>query len=278
MQQLKNQIESWYEEHPPNAPAEFKDLFQRFLDLLNRGIVRPAEPIDDHWQVNTWVKKGILLGFRYGSLQEYAQAAPFSFFDKHTYPLKPICLEDKIRLVPGGSSVRSGSYLAAGVVIMPPAYINVGAFVDEETMIDSHALVGSCAQVGRRVHISAAAQIGGVLEPIGSQPVIIEDDVLVGGNCGIYEGTRVGKGAVLGAGTILTRSIPVYDLIHERVLRGNREQPLLIPDNAVVVAGSRPIHSNPFALREQLQVQCAIIIKYRDANTNRATALESILR
>ncbi len=246
--------------------------------MLNCGQVRAAEPCGAEWRVNTWVKKGILLGFRYGVMEQNLTESGFPFFDKNTYPLRPLTLADRVRIVPGGSSVRSGCYLAPGVVMMPPAFVNVGAYVDQDTMIDSHALVGSCAQIGKNVHISAAAQIGGVLEPIGSQPVIVEDGVLVGGNCGIYEGTRVGKGAVLGSGTILTRSIPVYDLVNEKVLRGHAQDPLTIPENAVVVSGSRAIKSNEFARQQNLHLYCAIIVKYRDAQTDRSVALESDLR
>jgi 2,3,4,5-tetrahydropyridine-2,6-dicarboxylate N-succinyltransferase len=278
MQAIQTFMESMFEQKPNIAPHDFENIFLHFIELLNKGTVRAAEPDGPIWRVNSWVKKGILLGFRYGTLQEFSLETGFSFFDKHTYPLKPLTLADKVRIVPGGSSARSGSYLAPGVVIMPPAYINVGAYVDSDSMIDSHALVGSCAQVGRHVHVSAAAQIGGVLEPIGAQPVIVEDGVLIGGNCGVYEGTRICKGAVLGAGTILTRSIPVYDLVNEKILRGSLQEPLTIPENAVVVAGSRPIQSNRFAQEEHLHLQCAIIVKYRDANTDRATALESTLR
>jgi len=275
---MQNQFETWFEEKPAQAPAEFERIFAHFLEQLNRGTIRAAEPVADHWRVNTWVKKGILLGFRYGQLRACQPQEPFTYFDKHTLPLKPLTLGDEVRMVPGGSSARSGCYLAPGVVVMPPAYVNIGAYVDSHTMLDSHSLVGSCAQVGSRVHVSAAAQIGGVLEPIGAQPVIIEDDVLIGGNCGIYEGTRVSKGAVLGAGTILTRSIPVYDLVHETILRAGSQEPLTIPENAVVVPASRPILSNTFAAQQQLQLHCAVIIKYRDARTDRATALESALR
>jgi len=274
MTPLRERIEAAFDKKSELTAEEFAE----FMRWLNDGTVRAAMPVDDGWQVQSWVKKGILLGFRSGVMQDFSENGPLLFFDKHTFPLKPLTLQDGVRVVPGGSSVRSGSYVAKGVVIMPPAYINVGAYVDADSMIDSHSLVGSCAQIGKRVHLSAGAQIGGVLEPVGSQPVIIEDDVLVGGNCGVYEGTRVCRGAVLGAGTILTRSIPVYDLVHHTVLRGSADAPLTIPERAVVVAGSRPITSNDFARQEQLHLQCGLIIKYRDANTDRATALESALR
>jgi 2,3,4,5-tetrahydropyridine-2-carboxylate N-succinyltransferase len=240
--------------------------------------VRAAEPKGEEWAVNRWVKKGILLGFRYGQLVDYSINPAFGYFDKDTYPLRPIGLEDSIRMVPGGTSIRTGSFVSRGVVLMPPAYVNVGAYIDEDAMIDSHALVGSCAQIGCRVHLSAAAQIGGVLEPVGALPVVIEDDVLVGGNAGIYEGTIVKKGAVIGAGTILTSSIPVYDLVNERTLRSSKDRPLTIPKNAVVIPGTRPVTSSAFAAEKNLQVSCALIIKYRDEKTDAATALETELR
>lgn len=278
MTTIAGRIEAIFEQLAEISQQEFENVFADFVDLLNNGKIRAAEPDGTAWKVNGWVKKGILLGFRHGIMHDYSLESGLSFFDKHTYPLKPITLSDRVRVVPGGTSVRTGSYLAAGVVIMPPAYVNVGAYVGRDTMIDSHALVGSCAQIGERVHLSAGAQIGGVLEPIGAQPVIIEDDVLIGGNCGIYEGTRVCKGAVLGAGVILTRSIPVYDLVREEVLRGSTAQSLTIPENAVVVAGARPVSQSGFAQKENLHLQCAIIVKYRDKNTDRATALETALR
>ena len=275
---VKETIEKIYDRSLEIQVEEFRSVFGAFIELLNSGKVRAAEPAGDEWTVNTWVKKGILLGFRYGDLTDYSINSSFGYFDKDTYPLRPITLVDKVRIVPGGTSIRSGSYVAPGVVLMPPAYINVGAYVDEDAMIDSHALVGSCGQVGCRVHLSAAAQIGGVLEPVGASPVIIEDDVLVGGNAGIYEGTVVKKGAVIGAGTILTSSIPVYDLVHERVLRGSLGKRLTIPENAVVIPGTRPVTSSGFASDQGLQVSCALIIKYRDDKTDAATALETELR
>jgi 2,3,4,5-tetrahydropyridine-2-carboxylate N-succinyltransferase len=271
---LRERIEAAFEKRCELSADDFGE----FMHMLNEGKIRAAMPVAEGWQVQPWVKKGILLGFRSGVIQDFSQNGPLPFFDKHTFPLKSLTLQDGVRIVPGGSSVRSGCFVGKGVVIMPPAYVNVGAYVDTETMIDSHSLVGSCAQIGKRVHLSAGAQIGGVLEPVGSQPVIIEDDVLVGGNCGVYEGTRVCKGAVLGAGTILTRSIPVYDLVHEQVLRGSPDAPLTIPERAVVVAGSRPVSGNAYAQQAHLHLQCGLIIKYRDANTDRATALEEALR
>jgi 2,3,4,5-tetrahydropyridine-2-carboxylate N-succinyltransferase len=259
-------------------PGDFDEWFPALIDQLTRGTIRSAEPRDGTWAANAWVKKGILLGFRHGKLTEYPQGGDFRYFDKDTYPLRPTRLEDSVRIVPGGTSARTGSYLAPGVVIMPPAYVNVGSYVGTDTMIDSHALVGSCAQVGARVHLSAAAQIGGVLEPVGAVPVIIEDDVMVGGNCGIYEGTVVKRRAVLGAGTILTSSIPVYDLVHERVLKASPGNPLTIPENAVVIPGSRPLTRSHFASENGLSAYCALIVKYRDERTDAATALEEALR
>jgi 2,3,4,5-tetrahydropyridine-2-carboxylate N-succinyltransferase len=278
VESIRETLERIYDRSLEVEDKEFRPVFNDFLELLNSGEVRAAEPSGGEWLVNAWVKKGILLGFRYGSLTDYSIDSSFGYFDKDTYPLRPIALADKIRIVPGGTSIRTGSYVAPGVVLMPPAYINVGAYVDEDAMIDSHALVGSCAQVGCRVHLSAAAQIGGVLEPVGATPVIVEEDVLVGGNAGIYEGTVVKKGAVIGAGTILTSSIPVYDLVHRRLLRGSKSQRLTIPENAVVIPGTRPVTSSEFASEQGLQVSCALIIKYRDDKTDAATALEVELR
>lgn len=276
MERLRSQIETAFDRKESLGREEFLPLFRQFLEALDRGEIRAAEPCDTGWKVNEWVKKGILLGFRFGVLQDYSINGSFRYFDKDTYPLKRLRIEDGVRVVPGGTTIRSGAYVAPGVVIMPPAYVNVGAYVDEGTMIDSHALVGSCAQIGRRVHLSAGAQIGGVLEPVGAMPVIIEDDVLVGGNCGVYEGTIVGRRAVLAAGTILTASIPVYDMVKGEVLRAEKGRPLRIPENAVVVPGSRPAaRGGPF---EGLHLQCAVIVKYRDAQTDRATALEEALR
>jgi 2,3,4,5-tetrahydropyridine-2,6-dicarboxylate N-succinyltransferase len=253
-----------------------------FLELraaLERGEIRSASPDASHplgWRVNTWVKQGILLGFRIGMLQDFA-GSPLSFVDKGTYPVRHFRQTDGIRIVPGGSSVRSGAFLAKGVVCMPPMYINAGAWVDEGTMVDSHALVGSCAQIGKRVHLSAAAQIGGVLEPINASPVIIEDDVLVGGNTGVYEGTIVRKGAVLAPGTILTRGTPVFDLINETVLRATAEKPLIVPANAVVVPGSRAVTKGK-GQEWGLSLYAPVIVKYRDEKTDLSTALEDLLR
>lgn len=257
-----------------------------FLELRNaleRGEIRSASPdraAATGWRVNAWVKKGILLGFRLGALQDHP-ASGFSFVDKHTYPVHHFSAEDGIRVVPGGSSIRAGAYVARGVVCMPPMYINTGAGVDEGTMVDSHALVGSCAQIGKRVHLSAAAQIGGVLEPINASPVIVEDDALVGGNCGVYEGTIVRCGAVLAPGTILTRGTPIFDLVNGTVIRATEEMPLIVPSNAVVVPGSRTIakgKGHPNASAWGLSLYAPVIVKYRDEKTDLSTTLEDLLR
>ena len=254
-----------------------REVFVRFRDALSAGTIRAAEPEGDGWKVNTWVKQGILAGFRIGKLIESGDPESLSFVDKDTFPLRNFHASDNVRLVPGGSAVRTGAYVAPSVICMPPMYINVGAYVDEGSLIDSHALVGSCAQVGRRVHLSAAAQIGGVLEPVNAQPVVIEDDVLVGGNCGVYEGTRVGKRAVLGSGTILTRSTPVYDLVHDRIIRAEGDAPLMIPENAVVVPGARAVTRGRGA-EWGLSLYTPVIVKYRDQKTDQAIELEDWLR
>ena len=253
------------------------ETIQQFKEMLNRGEVRAAECHANRWRVNTWVKKGILLAFRIGRLTGTSSNDTFSFFDKDTMALKKFSVDDNVRIVPGGSAVRDGAYVASGVVMMPPTYVNIGAYVDEQSMIDSHALVGSCAQIGKRVHLSAGAQIGGVLEPIGSMPVIIEDDVLVGGNTGIYEGTIVRRRAVIGAGVILTGSTPVYDVIRQTIYSKSAEGPLIIPEDAVLVAGNRHIEQ-PFAREHKLSIYAPIIIKYRDRGTDVVTALEESLR
>src|ERR1700691_4918028 len=259
-----------------------KDALAAFHELragLEAGTLRSAEPDASQplgWRVNAWVKRGILLGFRLGQMVEMA-GEPLSFVDKDTYPARRFGVEQGVRVVPGGSSVRSGAYLAKGVVVMPPAYVNVGAFIDEGTMVDSHALVGSCAQIGKRVHLSAAAQIGGVLEPVNAAPVIIEDDVLVGGNCGVYEGTLVRARAVLGAGTILTRSTPLYDLVRDEVYRATADAPLEVPEGAVVVPGSRAVKKGP-ASDLGISLYTPVIVKYRDEKTDRGIELEDWLR
>jgi 2,3,4,5-tetrahydropyridine-2-carboxylate N-succinyltransferase len=255
------------------------DVFLRLRAALESGEARAASPDPSSptgWRVNPWVKKGILLGFRLGTLREFP-SGEFSFVDKDTYPIRQFTPKLGVRIVPGGSSIRSGAYVASGVVCMPPMYLNTGAYVDEGTMVDSHALVGSCAQIGKRVHLSAAAQVGGVLEPINASPVIIEDDVLVGGNCGVYEGTIVRAGAVLAAGTILTRGTPVYDLVKGEVLRAAADLPLIIPEHAVVVPGSRAVTKGKGA-EWGLSVYAPVIVKYRDEKTDLSTALEDLLR
>lgn len=256
-----------------------RKIFEEFKGFLSRGEIRAAEKDEQgNWQTNAWVKQGILLGFKIGKMVNMSfSGESFQFFDKDTYPLRPMNLDDKIRLVPGGSTIRDGSYVAPGVVCMPPMYINVGAYVDENTMIDSHALVGSCAQVGKRVHISAAAQIGGVLEPVNANPVIIEDDCLIGGNTGVYEGVIVRERCVLASGVILTRSTPVFDLTNEKIYKSDGAKPLEIPAGAVVVQGSRQITSG-FGKENGLSLYAPIIVKYRDERTDAATKLEDYLR
>ncbi len=281
-------IEAAFQAGPQTPPAQKAlDAFHALIQELQAGRLRAAEPDADSptgWRVNSWVKQGILLGFRLGALQGMiADASPngscldFSYVDKHTYPARRWTVADGVRIVPGGSSVRAGAYLAPGVVCMPPMYVNVGAYVDAGTMVDSHALVGSCAQVGRRVHLSAAAQIGGVLEPVNASPVILEDEVLVGGNCGVYEGTIVRRGAVLAAGTVLTRGTPVYDTVRGEVYRASAEMPLIIPENAVVVPGARSIRKGK-AAEWGLSVATPVIVKYRDEKTELSLALEELLR
>lgn len=248
------------------------------LDALNSGTIRAASRTDDgSWIVHPWVKQGILLLFRAGRLEDMSTDENFRFFDKDTLRTRAFTLDDKVRIVPGGTTIRNGAFLAHGVICMPPAYVNIGAHVGEGTMIDSHALVGTCAQIGARVHISAAAQIGGVLEPAGARPVIIEDDVMVGGNCGVYEGVVVRARAVLGSGVVLNASTPVYDLVNERILRSTDQQPLEIPEGAVVIAGSRAVTS-PFGTQHGLSMSTPLIVKYRDEKTDARTALEAALR
>ena len=254
--------------------AEDFEVFREFKEALNRGEIRAAEKLEDGtWRVNTWVKSAILLGFRMGALTDMSANSSLRFFDKDTFPVRATSLADNIRIVPGGSSVRDGVYLAPGVICMPPMYVNVGAYVDEATLIDSHALVGSCAQIGKRVHLSAAAQIGGVLEPVGAVPVIIEDDVLVGGNCGVYEGTIVREGSVLAPGTILTGATPVFDLVRKQIYRRTEEKPLEIPAGAVVVPGSRAVNTD-LAREWGLSLYAPVIVKYRDEKTDNAVQLE----
>jgi 2,3,4,5-tetrahydropyridine-2-carboxylate N-succinyltransferase len=273
---FRQSIEELFERQPAQYTEEHRKLFTEFIGLLNRGAIRSAEPDATQstgWRVNAWVKKGILLGFRIGGIVE----AGSQFFDKSTYPLKHLTVQDGVRVVPGGSGIRDGCYLGRGVTCMPPMYINVGSYVDDGTMVDSHALIGSCAQIGKNCHISAASQIGGVLEPVGAMPVIVEDDVLIGGNCGVYEGTVIKKRAVLGSGTILNRSTPVYDLVRETVHRATADGPLLIPEEAVVVAGSRAVKSGKGS-EWGISLYTPVIVKYRDAGTEAKIQLEDFLR
>jgi 2,3,4,5-tetrahydropyridine-2-carboxylate N-succinyltransferase len=280
---LRAGIERLFAAPPADYQAADHDLFSRFKDALNRGAVRAAEPdpaAPAGWRVNPWVKQGILLGFRLGAIVDMTVGtgqAALPFFDKSTYPLRHLDAASGVRIVPGGSSIRDGVYLGRGVTCMPPMYINTGAWIGDGTLVDSHALVGSCAQVGQRVHLSAAAQLGGVLEPVGALPVIVEDDVLVGGNCGVYEGTVVKRRAVLASGTILTRSTPVYDLVKETIHRAPEDGPLVIPEEAVVVPGARAV-TRGAGKDWGLSLYTPVIVKYRDASTDSRAQLEDWLR
>jgi len=282
--EVKSAIEGLYAASAFDDPTESRRVFADFRALLTRGEIRAADRVlsdkgESRWTTNPWVKQGILLGFRLGELKEMSDGDVLNFIDKDTFPARRLTLADRVRLVPGGSSIREGAYVAPSVICMPPMFINVGAYLDEGTMIDSHALVGSCAQIGKRVHLSAAAQIGGVLEPINAAPVIIEDDVLIGGNCGVYEGTLVRARAVLGAGTILTRSTPLYDLVRGEVYRATPEHPLEVPENAVVVPGSRAVTKGKGQAGEWgLSLYTPVIVKYRDEKTERGIELEEWLR
>jgi 2,3,4,5-tetrahydropyridine-2,6-dicarboxylate N-succinyltransferase len=278
---MQADIERLFDSPPAQYTDEHRDIFLRFKAALNTGIVRAAEPDANSptgWRVNVWVKKGILLGFRMGTIVDMSvdrERQPF--FDKSTFPVKRVTEDDGVRIVPGGSSIRDGCYVGRGVTCMPPMFINVGAWVGDGTMIDSHALVGSCVHVGARCHISAAAQIGGVLEPIGAMPVIIEDDVLVGGNCGVYEGALVKRNAVLGSGTILTRSTPIYDLVRGEIISATDDRPLIVPEGAVVVPGARKITEGAGA-KWDLSLYAPVIVKYRDQKTSEKVRLEDTLR
>jgi 2,3,4,5-tetrahydropyridine-2-carboxylate N-succinyltransferase len=278
---VQTEIEKLFDERPSTFTEKHFALFARFKQALNEGTVRSAEPdasARSGWRVNIWVKKGILLGFRMGVVVDMSpDPARLPMFDKATFPVKRLGPESGIRLVPGGSSIRDGCFIGKGVVCMPPMYINAGTYIGEGSMIDSHALVGSCAQVGKNCHISAAAQIGGVLEPVGALPVIIEDDVLVGGNCGVYEGTVVKRRVVLGSGVILTRSTPVYDIARGEVYRATDDEPLMIPEDAVVVAGSRAIAHGP-GKDWGVSLYTPVIVKYRDGKTDARVQLEDLLR
>ena len=275
MDSLRSQIEKLAA--ADQLDREARNVFVKFRDALTRGEIRAAEKHGNGWKVNVWVKQGILLGFRLGEITQMGSGECLSFVDKDTFPARKFTPADKVRVVPGGSSARLGAYVAPSVICMPPMFINVGAYIDEGTMIDSHALVGSCAQIGKRVHLSAAAQIGGVLEPVNAAPVIIEDDVLVGGNCGVYEGTLVRSRAVLGAGTILTRSTPLYDLVNGEVYRAADGSPLEVPNNAVVVPGARAVTKGK-ANDWGISLYAPVIVKYRDEKTERGVELEEWLR
>ena len=278
---LPAQIEKLFDEAPASYEEQHHWLFRDFKAALNRGAVRAADPdasTKSGWRANTWVKKGILLGFRMGAVADMSiDAARQPFFDKSTYPVRAFTASDGVRIVPGGSSIRDGSFIGRGVICMPPMFVNVGAYVGEGTLIDSHALIGSCAQIGKNCHISAAAQIGGVLEPVSALPVIVEDEVLVGGNSGVYEGTVVKRRAVLGTGTILNRSIPVYDLVRDAIYTATDSEPLVIPEEAIVVPGSRAV-SHPAGTKWGLSLQAAVIVKYRDSKTDARVQLEDLLR
>jgi 2,3,4,5-tetrahydropyridine-2-carboxylate N-succinyltransferase len=279
MPNLQAEIERYYAAGALQGmeASQARSAFLELREALTRGHIRAAEKHDGQWRVNAWVKQGILLGFRLGELEDMSGDGTLSFVDKSTFPVRRFEIVDKVRVVPGGSSARSGAYLAPGVICMPPMYVNAGAYVDEGTLIDSHALVGSCAQIGKRVHLSAAAQIGGVLEPVNASPVIIEDDALVGGNCGVYEGTQVRCGAVLAAGVILTRSTPLYDIVREQVIRSAPGEPLVVPENAVVVPGARAIAKGK-AAEWGLSLYTPVIVKYRDEKTQGSVELEDLLR
>jgi 2,3,4,5-tetrahydropyridine-2-carboxylate N-succinyltransferase len=276
---LREQIDALAARAVTEYSSEDLALFNDFKAALNRGEIRAAErDPNGQWRTNAWVKRGILLGFRMGSIVEMTPSgASLQFLDKDTYPIRKFSTDDRVRIVPGGSSIRDGAYIAPGVVCMPPMFVNAGAYVDEGTMIDSHALVGSCAQIGKRVHLSAAAQIGGVLEPAGAMPVIIEDDVIVGGNCGVYEGAIVRERAVLASGTVITGSTPVFDLVREETYRRSGDAPLEIPAGAVVVPGARTVQSKK-GREWGLSLYAPVIVKYRDEKTDAATQLEDLLR
>ena len=278
---LQQGIEELFDEKPAHYTSAHWELFGQFKHALNEGRIRAAEPDAGSaggWRVNTWVKKGVLIGFRMGAVVDMSvDSVRQPFFDKSTFPVRALHAGSGVRIVPGGSSIRDGCYIGKGVTCMPPMYINTGTYVGDGTMIDSHALVGSCAQVGNHCHISAAAQIGGVLEPVGAMPVIIEDEVMVGGNCGIYEGTIVKKRAVLGTGTILNRSTPVHDLVNGRIFSATDDEPLVIPEGAVIVPGSRAVTKGP-GKDWGLSLYTPVIVKYRDAKTDARIQLEDLLR
>ncbi len=282
MQELKANIERLFElgadvKQGKADLAEAHRVFTEFRHALSAGKIRAAEKVDGRWRANPWVKQGILLGFVIGEMTEMGEARGLSFVDKDTFPARHLRVRDGVRVVPGGSAIRAGAYVAPSVICMPPMYINVGAYVDEGTLVDSHAIVGSCAQIGKRVHLSAAAQIGGVLEPINATPVIVEDEALIGGNCGIYDGAVVGARAVLGAGVILTRSTPIYDAVRNEIYRVTPDRPLTVPENAVVVPGARALKQGK-AAEWGLSLYTPVIVKYRDEKTARGVELEDLLR
>lgn len=278
---LESRIDALFEKNPESYSHQDLETFQEFKEALNKGTARAAEPdpsTPHGWRVNAWVKRGILVGFRMGRTVDMSDSGSrFTFLDKSTYPPKTLTVDDGVRVVPGGSSLRDGCYVGKSVTCMPPMYINVGGYVDDGSMVDSHALVGSCAQIGKNCHLSAAAQIGGVLEPIGALPVIIEDNCMVGGNTGVYEGTIVKKFAVLGAGTVLTRSTPVYDIVNGTIHKADGDGPLVIPEGAVVVPGSRPITAGQ-GKAWNLSLYAPVIVKYRDEKTDARVELEHLLR
>lgn len=278
---LPTDIEALFDAPPKTYTEDHFRLFETFKEALNAGRIRSAEPdagSPTGWRVNAWVKKGILCGFRMGAVVDMSiDRTRQPYFDKATYPVRKFSSTSGVRIVPGGSSIRDGCYIGKGVTCMPPMYINVGAWVDDGTMVDSHALIGSCAQIGRNCHVSAAAQIGGVLEPVGAMPVIIEDDVLVGGNTGVYEGTIVKRRAVLGTGVILNRSTPLYDVVNGKVISATDTMPVVVPEGAVVVAGSRAISSGP-GKEMGISLYTPVIVKYRDAKTDARIQLEDLLR
>src|SRR5262245_49916816 len=282
LSELESQIERFFSlpdaDLTPEIREEALGVFVQFKDALDRGEARAASRRSGGlWTLHPWVKRGILLGFRLGRVVEYSINDNFRYYDKETYPTKSLTINDGVRIVPGGSTVRSGAYLGRGVTVMPPAFINTGAYIDDGSMIDSHALVGSCAQIGKRCHISAAAQIGGVLEPVGALPVIIEDDVLVGGNCGVYEGAIVRQRAILAPGVILTGATPIFDAARGVIYRRDGEKPLEVPEGAVVVPGSRAINFGDGQFWG-LSIYTPVIIKYRDEKTEASVKLEEYLR
>jgi len=267
---MKKIIESAFESGNLN---DFQSIFPDFLNALEDGTIRSADKIDNDWVTNTWVKKGILLGFKLGSIIEYKISETKSFLDKSTYPERNFSLDDNIRIVPGGSSVRRGAHIGKSVIMMPPMYVNVGAYIDDGSLIDSHALVGTCAQVGKNVHLSAAAQLGGVIEPVGANPVIIEDNVFIGGNCGIYEGVIIKENAIIAAGVVLTSGTPVFDAVNGRFLPKQAGKPVIIPTNAVIISGTRKLSKHP-----DFAAYCPIIIKYRDDRSDNSVELEEFIR